>query len=431
MADLQGKIFEINGLSVTFSFEEIPNDMKMLAMLGGELNNAATYFSTFGNATLDNCRDVKGTFGKGPSCTWKAWSYQDRIKTAAAVEKFKDSLKKKTVSDKTKRSKVTDFIAKRKSRQEYAPLIGKLIDKAHVEPLHLKNNAWQYFFKAVLRESIGKSNIETCKSFSDVPRHSCFAKVVFALQYEVKANRVAKKAIKWYNETQAHRADFAYRFTGKDSRLFCHNFMRLIKAMSDSSDSRAQQQNVLVLAYIGLRLRDACSLFNRFIINETNISDLSKAALEYFRANSLFVPTQVTPTIWTIGHVVPVHTKYMYDTYCQGLLTVSMEGREAKHIALQRLSANTTYQNRWSEIFRHEYIMLVWLPEHGHEPCSNTPGKDNYIPERAVNDPKYCYCGLEKVSSDDEKCTFCGHNVTALIDKSVQKAEIVTELLIN
>ena len=34
MADLQGKVFEIDGLSVTFSLEELPNDMKMLAMLG-------------------------------------------------------------------------------------------------------------------------------------------------------------------------------------------------------------------------------------------------------------------------------------------------------------------------------------------------------------------------------------------------------------
>ena len=76
MADLQGKVFEINGLSVTFSFEELPNDMKMLAMLGGELSNSATYFYTFGNATLENCRDVKGTFGSKPSCTWKAWSYR-------------------------------------------------------------------------------------------------------------------------------------------------------------------------------------------------------------------------------------------------------------------------------------------------------------------------------------------------------------------
>ena len=33
MADLHGKVFEINGLFVTFSFEEPPNDMKILAML--------------------------------------------------------------------------------------------------------------------------------------------------------------------------------------------------------------------------------------------------------------------------------------------------------------------------------------------------------------------------------------------------------------
>ena len=128
MADLQGNVFEINGLSVTFSFEE-PNDMKMLAMLGGELSNSATYFSTFG--------DVKGTFGSKPSCTWKAWSYQDRINTAVAVEKFKVTFEKKTVSDKTKHSKVTEFIAKKKSHQEFTPLVGKLIDKAHMLSLYI------------------------------------------------------------------------------------------------------------------------------------------------------------------------------------------------------------------------------------------------------------------------------------------------------
>ena len=425
MADLQGKVYEINGLSVTFSFEEIPNDMKMLAMLGGELNNAATYFSSFGNATLENCRDVKGIFGCEPSCTWNAWSYQERIKTVEAVEKFKESLSKKKVTGKTKRSKITEFIARKKSRQEFSPLIGKLIDKAHAEPLHLKNNAWQYFFKSLLKESISKSNVGGCKSFSEVPADSTFAKVVFALQHEVKAKRVAKKVTKWFDETQGHRADFSYRFTGKDSRLFCHNFMLLIKAMSSTSDLKAQKFRILVLAYIGLRLRDCCSLFNRFDIEEADITKLTKLAREYFRANSLFLNSQVTPTVWTIGHIVPVHTKYMYEVYGQGLLTVSMEGREAKHIALQRLSANNTFQRRWVEIFRHEFIMLVWLPEHGHEPCSNTLVTKKCIPDRALNDPNFCYCGLEKLSYTDQYCGFCSDNLTLLIDRSVQTAKIV------
>ena len=63
---------------------------------------------------------------------------------------------------KTKRLKssyqftTTEFIAKSKSRQEFVPLVGPLIDKAHVEPLHVKNNAWQYSFRCLLKEAIGK-----------------------------------------------------------------------------------------------------------------------------------------------------------------------------------------------------------------------------------------------------------------------------------
>ena len=31
------------------------------------------------------------------------------------------------------------------------PLIGKLIEKAHVEPPQVKNNAWQYFLRVFLK----------------------------------------------------------------------------------------------------------------------------------------------------------------------------------------------------------------------------------------------------------------------------------------
>ena len=131
-----------------------------------------------------------------------------------------------------------------------------------------------------------KSNIHSCKSFSEIPKDRCFYKVIIALQYEVKANRVAKKVIKWFNE--GHRLNFAYRFTGKDSRLFCHNFMQLIKAMSCTSDSSAQKQHVLVLSYIGLRLRDCCSIFNRLNINESDIDKLLLLT-EHFHANYLIL----------------------------------------------------------------------------------------------------------------------------------------------
>lgn len=280
--------------------------MKMLAMLAGELTISAKYFSPFANVSLADCRDVKGTFGTDRSNKWKPWNYQQRVNVVNKVETFKKRVALEKISVKTKRSKITDFIANQSSRQEFLPLLGSYIDKARVEPLHLKNNAWQYFFKAVLTEAIRNSKLPAdCKKFSEVPSDSPFTRVITALQTEVKTRRLANKTKQWFNETQEAGAVLHYRFTGKDSRCFCHNFMRLIKWLSCESDSRKECQTVLALAYLGVRLRDCVSLFNRFEITLDQIDQLSVACYEYFKVNSMFLPRSVNPTVWTLGHIVP------------------------------------------------------------------------------------------------------------------------------
>ena len=215
ITNLEGKVFEIEGLKVTFKFEEVPNDMKMLAMLGGELSNSAKFFSSFANVSKENCSDLKGTFATNCRTMWHSWKYEERIAVANQVDKFKQSLSTKQLKEKQFRTKVTDFISKKNSRQEFVPLIGKLIEKAHVEPLHIKNNAWQYFFKGVLKEATAKSNLSgACKKFSDVPKDSPFSRVLTALKYEVKAKCLARKVIKWYDETQ-HWSGFAVPLYGE------------------------------------------------------------------------------------------------------------------------------------------------------------------------------------------------------------------------
>ena len=54
-----------------------------------------------------------------------------RVKDAEAVRKFKKKLNQ-NISSNTKRNKVTTFIAKQKSQQEFIPLIADLISKAHI-----------------------------------------------------------------------------------------------------------------------------------------------------------------------------------------------------------------------------------------------------------------------------------------------------------
>lgn len=174
--------------------------------------------------------------------------------------------------------------------------------------------------------------------------------------------RLARKVSKWFDEIQCKKGDLQYRFTGKESRMFCHNYTRLLTFLGKDGNSQKQKQTILVLAYVGLRLRDICSIMNRFDIQEEHLVQLKTFAEEYNRANALFLLTSVNPTMWTIGHVVPLHAKQVFNKYKQGLFTVTMEGREPKYVALQKLRVNTIYQKRWYEIFRHEFIMLIWLP---------------------------------------------------------------------
>ena len=73
---------------MSFHFKKLPNNMKMLAMLGGELSNSATYFSTFADVSTKDCTDVWGTFGSGSLCKWKPWEHRTRLKTNAFRLKF-------------------------------------------------------------------------------------------------------------------------------------------------------------------------------------------------------------------------------------------------------------------------------------------------------------------------------------------------------
>ncbi|CAB3982880.1 Hypothetical predicted protein [Paramuricea clavata] len=260
---------------VVKNMHKLPNDMKMLAMLAGELSNSSTYFSTFANVSTNDCTDLDGTLSLDPNSKWKPWVFEERVKVVKKVESLKSSLDKKVMSAQNKRNKITQFIAQNKSRQEFTPLLGKLIDKAHVEPLHLKNNAWGYFFKVLLKEAIAKSKISVaCKTFAELPQDSCLVKLVNTLQHILHVGRLAKKVKKWFDETQCRQNDLQYRFTGKESRAFCHHFSTLLSLLKLPSDSRKQIQTILALHYVGLRLRDCCSIINRFDMKQVDIDKL-------------------------------------------------------------------------------------------------------------------------------------------------------------
>ena len=195
IVQIERTTFSINGKNIKFRFSELPNDMKMLAFLAGELPNSATFCSTFANVSQSDMTDVNKTVGSNPSNAWRPWDYDDRKVVALKVKDLKNKMANRKLAEKTKRTKITKFIADNKSRQEFEPLIGRLIDKAHVDPLHVKNNACQLLHQELMYESIKKSSLESISKFENVPINCPFSNFVCALQTKCRLSRLAKKLL--------------------------------------------------------------------------------------------------------------------------------------------------------------------------------------------------------------------------------------------
>ena len=191
-------------VNVKFSFTELPNNMKMLAFLSGELSNSAKYFSSLANVSNDDANNILDTFGRSNVNTWKPWVYSERLTVVKEVEQMKAKLSKQHLSSSTKRSRLTTFIAKNKSRQEFEPCLGNIIDRAHVEPLHLKNKACALVHRYLLAKVLPISNLsDSVKLYSQVPNSSSLAIYICNMRNKCGLSRLAKRIIRWFNETQA------------------------------------------------------------------------------------------------------------------------------------------------------------------------------------------------------------------------------------
>ncbi len=134
-------------------------------------------------------------------------------------------------------------------------MLGCIIDRAHVDPLHLKNNACAHAHRHLLIEVISHSNLSQ-KLFSEVPGHSPFARYINAMKTKCHLSRLANKIVRWFNDTGANGKTFDYRFTGKDSRLFLQNFMYLIDTVEPCAKQDSRKELIYhVLAYMSAELR--------------------------------------------------------------------------------------------------------------------------------------------------------------------------------
>ena len=192
--EIEKKVFDIDGKIVTFTFSEFPNDLKMMAFLAGELPVSAKYFSAFANVNTDNCDEPHG-ISAHQQAVHGGHGHIVKEFSRRYVEKLKKKLEVQNCSAKTKRNKIIALIAKEKSWQEFKPLLGRFHNRAHIEPLHVKNNACQQMFRLILYESVSKLNLgPNVAHFNDVSNSTALSRLVNCLIKSALLARLAKNS---------------------------------------------------------------------------------------------------------------------------------------------------------------------------------------------------------------------------------------------
>jgi len=218
----------------------------------------------------------------------------------------------------------------------------------------------------------------------------------------MNCNFLSKKLITWFDENQGSKVqDFSFRFRGKESNNFLSFFPKLIEFLKEKFNDKNRVQRLLQIFYQSLQLRYVVSYSVRITeITEEDIAEMQKYGRKLFQSCALY-DTSITPSLWTLSNVAPVHAKEMFSEFGLGLGANTMEGREQKHQRIAKYSENATYQCQWPYIFRHEFIQLVYLRENGFDTKNYRKRGTNYIP--AVSHCQ-CKCSLPLF---DNSCKLC------------------------
>ena len=338
----------------------------MLAFLAGELTNSAYYFSTFANVHKDNANVLGICYDTGKSTDWMPFTYQQRLNDAKLVEWKKVELLKKNNTAATFRRNTTTYIRSLKSRQEFVPLVEKYIDKAKAEPLYLKNNVCKEMFMKIWDVVISVAQVNTnIKQFKYIPHNNLLYVFVQFVCKDMKSNKLAKKLKEYWSCCRETRSEFSFRFRGEESRNYLTGFPLLISMLFDNILIEKWRIRLIVIFILSIDLRKLISYTVRVkdIIME-DVIKMELVAKKMFKLCCLH-DKSMSPSLWTLCVITPVHTKSIFTKLGLGLGLNSMEGREQKHQKIYKYMQNSTVLERWQFVFRHEFISCVYLRENG------------------------------------------------------------------
>ena len=200
--------------------------------------------------------------------------------------------------------------------------------------------------------------------------------------------------ITWFNETnRGVDRDFKYRFTGQESKALLKYFPVFFSKFIMLVDDARVKKRFLQYFYQMLHIRKLISYsVRRTNFKHTDLEEMLSSGKKLFKVSCLS-GTSISPSLWVLCNIVPQQAKETLTLYGLGLGINSMEVREQKHQKIKKYSENTTFQNKWPMIFRHEFLQEVFLRERGFDEITYTKEQNQYLP-RILGD-SCLICGLK------------------------------------
>ena len=150
--------------------------------------------------------------------------------------------------------------------------------------------------------------------------------------------------------------------------------------------------------------------------SDRDFSEMISVGKKVFRSCCLYGGS-ISPRTWYISLLAPVHCQESIEKLKLGLGINTMEDREQKHQIIKKYSDNTTVQDRWPHVFRHEFIQLVYLREHGFDLSRYRKRNTRYIPDLVEG---HCACDVKLTNLQCDICNFGNiKKIIAEIDAAV------------
>ena len=185
------------------------------------------------------------------------------IEVAEKVAQFKEKQRRQinAAQEQALCTNVCSYIASLKSRKEFEPILGPVIQNAKCDSLHVGNNCWGHWHKLLFTHVLAKEKIPTStKSVFELPEDNSLRKHLKALWFKLKCKKLYNEILRWFKEKRKS-SPFEFRFTGVETKKFCDGLLYLVAGrIEEGNIDQAKSFSVLSLGRMGLHLRNSLSL---------------------------------------------------------------------------------------------------------------------------------------------------------------------------